>query len=216
MAACLSIHSLERGLSKRSKGKKKLVKWVLRCVVKSNMRGRPTIVKSLRCGGISGSSKWLLVTSHSTITSFVRQCEMFFVSPSVRDISREPWSHMSHCQSVWSQQPGPCLRTHARTHMQTHAHTHAHTEALSVAAVLVTHWDTLSTFIALSQWATVWRKTRPSHPPIINHRPGLLCAARRGGRLHCPLCATLLYIKVSCNTKHIAVAENRPWKCASL
>lgn len=59
------------------------------------------------------------------------------------------------------------------------AHAHAYTEALSVPAALITHWDTLSTFIALQQWSTLSEgeiKKKKSHslfwplwPPL--HQP---------------------------------------------
>lgn len=108
-------------------------------------------------------SCWLLqvpnlCTLRASATVFVGQCEMVCMSPSVHDISvpsaRISHSHMAHCLLVWSQQ---------RRH--TLIRTCTHTEALSVTASLFTHWDTLSTFIALSQWDTLSEKSPvPSTP----------------------------------------------------
>ena len=59
----------------------------------------------------------------------------------------------------------------------TYAHTHTHTEALSVTASLFTHRDTLSTFIALSQWGTLClEKPRTPRPSASTpSAPGLDC-----------------------------------------
>lgn len=77
--------------------------------------------------------------------------------------------------------------THIHTHMDTH------TEALSVTASLFSHWDTLSTFIASSQWGTLSERS-PSTLGLhsISPGPGLLRAAELQ-----PASFTALHIKLS-------------------
>ena len=107
-------------------------------------------------------------------TVFVGQIEMVCMSPSVHDISlpcaRMAYSHMTHCLLVWSQQRRRLRHTHIRTC--------THTEALSVTASLFTHRDTLSTFIALSQWGTLCvEKPRTPRPSASTpSAPGLDCS----------------------------------------
>lgn len=62
--------------------------------------------------------------------------------------------------------------------------THTHTEALSVTASLFTHWETLSTFIALSQWGTLSeRSPSPSTLTLHSITSGLDCSMSLGRSL---------------------------------
>lgn len=98
-------------------------------------------------------------------------------------------SHITHCLLVWSQK-------HRPPHTHTHICAITHTDALSATASVFTHWDTLSAFIALSQWGTLSAERlsspRPSAPAAISRRPGLLCVPGLQ-----PACFILLHIKVS-------------------
>lgn len=67
--------------------------------------GRQTIFKALRCvGGIMLILVVVVSDSSSRhippLQVFFVSVRCFFVSPSVRDISRVAYSHMSHCQRV--------------------------------------------------------------------------------------------------------------------
>lgn len=65
------------------------------------------------------------------------------------------------------------------------AHAHAYTEALSVTAALITHWDTLSTFIALQQWSTLSEgKLKKEKVSLSSDPPDLLFISPRPGLLH--------------------------------
>lgn len=93
----------------------------------------------------------------------------FFVSSSVRDISRVSRSHtipLSECMisAAWSL----LAHAHARTHRGTVCRRSARRHSLR-------HTVHIYSFITMNQCLT---KDSTFSPPVINHRPGLLCAGR--------------------------------------
>lgn len=73
----------------------------------------------------------------------------------------------------------------------THTHMHTHT-ALSVTASLFTHWETLSTFMALTQWGALSgaKRCSPRPPASSPSAPGLDCPVYQGYSLPVLLCFT--------------------------